>query len=150
MRSSLPAFPMSKAFSPKAPQRSNERKWDSRIKENEKKRLVVCFCFFLLYLMDARLRVTLDNKMHGGGCGPTAGLDRANVLAFVRHVHIFDLDGELVLVQSHQTHSGIHRPLVLPSVKYAWSVQPSCVRNHIALRASKIGKKREKETLLSG
>lgn len=87
--------------------------------------------------MDVRLSVTLDDKMHWGGRRSTAGLDRAHVLAFIRHVHIFDLDGELVLVQSHQTHSGIHRPLVLPGVEYAGPVQPGCVRSHVTLRTSK-------------
>lgn len=113
-------------------------------KAKKKKQNRTCLSRFVLLLsngMDVGVYVTLDDKMHWGGCGSTAGLDRAHVLAFVRHVHIFDLDGELVLVQSHQTHSGIHRPLVFPGVEDARPVQPSCVRDHVPLRASEIAKR---------
>lgn len=63
-------------------------------------------------------KLTLNNDVHGCGSGSAASLHRADVLALVRQVHILNFDGELVLVQSNQTHPGVHGPLILSGVQY--------------------------------
>lgn len=93
--------------------------------------------------MSAGGGVTLDEEVHRGGPRPTAGLDGAHVLAFVRHVHVLDLDGELVLIQGHQLHSGIHRPFIFSGEQDAGAVEPGRVRDHLALCAPATRKDRQ-------
>lgn len=85
------------------------------------------------------LSVTLDEEVHRGGPRPAAGLDGAHVLAFIRHVHVLDLDGELLLIQGHQLHPWIHRPLIFPGEQYAGPVEPRRVRDHLPLCAPAAG-----------
>ena len=82
----------------------------------------------------ARGCVTLHEDVHRGGARPAAGLHGAHVRPLVRHVHVHDLDGELVLVQDDQADPGVHGPLVLPGVQYAGAVQPGCVCDDVTLR----------------
>lgn len=85
------------------------------------------------------LCLTLDEEVHRGGPRPTAGLDGAHVLALIRHVHVLNLDGELVLIQGHQFHSGIHRPFIFPGEQDAGAVEPRRVRDHFPLCAPATG-----------
>lgn len=85
------------------------------------------------------VRVTLDEEVHRGGSRSTAGLHCAHVLAFIRHVHILNLDGELLLIQGHQTHSGIHWPFIFSSIQYAGPVKPSSVCDNVSLCAPVTG-----------
>ena len=77
--------------------------------------------------------VTLHEDVHRGGARPAAGLHGADVGPLVRHVHVLDLDGELVLVQGDQADPRVHRPLVLPRVQDAGAVQPGCVCDDVPL-----------------
>lgn len=79
--------------------------------------------------------ITLDEDVHWGGPWSEARLHRTHVLAFIWHVHVFNLDGKLVLIEGHQTHSGIHWPFVFSGVQYTRPVEPRCVCDNVPLCA---------------
>ncbi len=93
-------------------------------------------------------KLTLNDDVHGCGSGSAASLHRADVLALVRQVHILNFDGELILVQSNQTHPGVHGPLILSGVQYTWSVEPRCVCHKVPLWAT-TRKEREPKRILN-
>lgn len=82
------------------------------------------------------MHLTLHDDVDGRSSGFAAGLDSAHIKPLVAHVHILDLNGKFVPVQSDQAHSGVHGPLILSSIQYTGPVQPSCVCHHIALRTA--------------
>lgn len=85
------------------------------------------------FLINIKFRVTLNEDMHRGGSWSTVCLDSTHVLAFIHHIHIFYLDGKLLLIKGHQTHSVVHWPFLFTGIQNTGAVEPCSVCNNVPL-----------------